>query len=120
MVGHSRTKTDIFCVSKLGLVLLDLHSQLTGGAGDTADSSCSITTVRALNVVHLPGFVPQEVEGDAGEDTAHDSADKSPIVKTLGKFWYFILVNLAGQTGLASKCSKTSRKSDPNYGTYLL
>ena len=49
IVGLGRTKTNIFRASTLGLVLLDLHSQLTGGAGGTADSSSDITTFRTLD-----------------------------------------------------------------------
>ena len=45
-----------------------------------------------LDVVPLPGGVPQDVDGDAGVDNeCQESTEKSILVKTLG-----ILVSLAG------------------------
>ena len=94
------------------MVLLDLHSHLAGDTGLAAESGGSITEVRALivknrvkcrdncptpaqpylDVVFLPGLVPQDEGGDAGQPAAEETTENSILVETLG-----ILVSLARQ-----------------------
>ena len=50
-----------------------------------------------LDVVLLPGLVPQDVGGDAGEEAAEETTEKAILVETLG-----ILVGLAGETETAT------------------
>ena len=80
-----------------GLVLLDLHSDLAGNTGGTAEGSSGITKVGALDVVSLPGPVPQDEGGDAGQPAAEETTENSILIETLG-----ILVSLAGETETAT------------------
>ena len=75
-----------------GLVLLDLHSDLAGHTGGTAEGSSGITQVRALDVVPLPGPVPQDEGGDAGEPAAEEATQDPRLVQALS-----ILVSLTGE-----------------------
>ena len=75
-----------------GLVLLDLHGDLAGNTGGTAEGSGGITKVGAHDVVSLPGPAPQDEGGDAGQPAAEEATQDPRLVQTLG-----ILVSLTGE-----------------------
>jgi len=67
----------------LWLVLLNLHRCLTIHAGCTAERGSNISYGAALNVVSLPGLLPQEQGGDAGHEAAQEAAQDAGLVEVL-------------------------------------
>jgi len=64
-------------------VLLNLHCSLTVDTGGTAERSSNIPYCAALNVVSLPGLLPQEQRGDAGHEAAQEAAQDAGLVEVL-------------------------------------
>ena len=59
--------------------LLDLHSSLTGHTGGAADRAHQVPHGAPLYVVPLPGLLPEQQGGDAGEDEAQQAAHQTTL-----------------------------------------
>lgn len=59
--------------------LLDLGARLAGDETSAAEGAHGISAGRALDAVPLPGLLPQDEHGDAGEEAAEEAAQPAAL-----------------------------------------
>jgi len=64
--------------------LLDLSSRLAGDELSTAEGAHRISRSRALDAVPLPGILPKDEDGDAGENAAEQAAQPAALAHVVG------------------------------------
>ena len=63
--------------------LLDLGARLAGDKASATEGAEGISGGRAFNAVPLPGLLPQDEDGDAGEEAAEEAAQPTALAHVI-------------------------------------
>ena len=63
--------------------LLDLGARLAGDEASAAEGAHGISCGGALDAVPLPGLLPQDEDGDAGEEAAEEAAQPTALAHVI-------------------------------------
>lgn len=74
---------DFVCSLRFWLVFLDFHRSLTVDTWGTTERCSNIANSAALNVVFVPGLLPEQQRGDAGHEAAQQAAQDARLAEVL-------------------------------------